>query len=451
MNMPQNLGDTTIQHPQFHTVTAMPDGITEPVTTFTYVKFKIKMYQIASPIVTDVYFHKNTDLNSLATKVIRIDKQLRKWFSSLPPELKLEQVSRQGIKEPPQDSRLFMLQALALQLAYDNVQILLHRPFLSQNMQNLAPGPSGERNTCEDIASTSPLSSCRSPSVHCRGTQSALLTSKDHCWESAIQSSNLGLYGQCLEYARETHAAAFLGINLFTASMVLCVFALSNPISTQAQLAKQAVTRIMSLSRFLANRSILSGQTNQVLRDLVNLILEKERRVILSEDRDPAPARFSYNQVVSTSRDILPMNTGLPLQPESFERVRDNDMIVQSPYNEQNSVPHTPIVEELANEAHSIPDFGNLNFDDGISTLQEGMQSSTYKMPIRKYQKADDKSYLAMFPGAQTQETWNIQSDVGVTSGQLHSGDRIMNSDIDVTNSIWQTWLWNPFPESYRG
>lgn len=374
VNMPQNLGDTTIQHPQFHTVTTMPDGITEPVTTFTYVKFKIKLYQIASPIVTDFYFHKNTDLNCLATKVIRIDKQLRKWFESLPPELKLEQVSRPGIKEPPQESRLFMLQALALQLAYDNVQILLHRPFLSQNMQNLAPGqPGGERNPCEEAIATSPLSSCRSPSVHSRGTQSALLTSKDHCWDSAIQSSNLGLYGQCLEFARETHAAAFLGINLFTASMVLCVFALSNPISTQAQLAKQAVTRIMSLSRFLANRSILSGQTNQVLRDLVNLILEKERRVILSVDKDPLPVRSSYNQVGTSSRDVIPMNTGLPLQPESFERLRDNYVIPQTPYNEQSAALATPMIGDATNEGHNIPDFGNLDFDDGISTLQEGM------------------------------------------------------------------------------
>jgi hypothetical protein len=362
----------------------MPDGITEPVTTFTYVKFKIKLYQIASPIVTDVYIHKNTDLNSLATKVIKIDVQLRKWFTSLPPELKLEQVSKQGIKEPTQDFRLFMLQALALQLAYDNVQILLHRPFLSQNTQSLATGPSEARNNCEETIATSPLSSCKSSPVRSHGTQSALLTSKDYCWESAIQSSNLGLYGQCLEHARETHAAAFLGINLFTASMVLCVFALSNPISTQAQLAKQAVTRIMSLSRFLAHRSILSGQTNQVLRDLVNLILEKERRVILSEDKDVPPAHCSYNQIVSTPRDIIPMNTGLPLHPEGFERLRDNDVVAQSPYNEQNPAPATPIVEDVINEVHNIPDFGNLDFDDGISTLQEGMWSSTQNLYMQR-------------------------------------------------------------------
>jgi hypothetical protein len=123
----------------------MPDGIAEPVTTFTYVTFKIKLYQIASPIVADIYFHRGADLDSLATKVMSIDKQLRNWFASLPPELKLEELCHKGMKDLPKNARLFMLQALALQLAYDNVQILLHRPSLSKNIKAWSLYPTERR------------------------------------------------------------------------------------------------------------------------------------------------------------------------------------------------------------------------------------------------------------------------------------------------------------------
>ncbi|KAF7589717.1 hypothetical protein BBP40_003915 [Aspergillus hancockii] len=418
VKLPQNLGDTKIEHPHFHTIATMPDGITESVTTFTYVKFKIKLYQIASPIVAGVYFHRDADLNSLATKVMRIDKQLRDWFASLPPELKLEEMAQHAREEPPQNARLFMLQALALQLAYNNVRILLHRPLLSQNIQGAVSASSGEK---ADTWRSGERSSTPS-----RGTQSVLLTSRDHCWESAVQSSNLGIYGQCLDYARETHAAAFLGINLFTASMVLCVFALSNPISTQAQLAKQAVTRIMSLSRFLSYRSILSDQTNQVLVDLVHLILEKERRVMLFVDKDPITALSSHNHARTTSRDVATIDATPPPHSECHEALRQNNSLPLSP-DETNLPLPTAFSEDITNRVHNVPDFGILDFDDGIATLQE-----------------------AMFPTASTQESWNLHSDVGIPAIPLPSCDRMLNADFDITNSIGQTWLWNPFSESYR-
>ncbi|OJJ50376.1 hypothetical protein ASPZODRAFT_90464 [Penicilliopsis zonata CBS 506.65] len=328
--LPENRGDTTLVHPAFRTVLAD----SSPVTTFTYVKCKIQLYRIASPIVADIYFHKNADRASLAAKVGRIDQQLRRWFAHLPPELKLKDLHEKASSSSSnfQDSsRLFMLQALALQLAYDNVQILLHRPLLLQT-------------DADDEFS-----------------------SRSQCWNSAIQSSNLGVYGPCLEEARDTHAAAFMGINLFTASMVLCVFAMSNPISSQAQLAKQAVKRIMSLSRFLAHRALLSDQTNHVLRDLVQLIFEKEMKAMLeTEDIQLRQSHQSHqNQIPESIPDVIS-----PTLPE--------DGLL------------------------GFPDFGSLDFHDGIATLQQ-----------------------AMFPDPE----W---IDVGTPRGIPLS-------------SIGQTWVWNPF------
>lgn len=364
VNMPQNLGDTTVQHPNFHSVTSIPDGTTEPVTSFTYVQLKIQLYQIASPIVTDMHFSRNADLTGLAARVMQIDKQLRSWFQSLPPELKLEELYRLGIKDTPQRARVFMLQALALQLAYDNVMILLHRPSLSQNIQSSTVASNEGPLSSESMARQLELSD------RTYKTKSVLLTSREHCWESAIQSSNLGLYGQCLDYARETHAAAFLGINLFTASMVLCVFALSNPLSTQAQLAKQAVTRIMSLSRFLADRSILSDQTSLVLRDLINLILEKERKVMLF-DRESTSIRPGHDHLTNPSQSMVNTHS----RPSMTSQVYQNTPNSQAPFGECNV--HVPFPDSLLleppHQTHGVPDFASLDFDDGIATLQEGL------------------------------------------------------------------------------
>lgn len=376
VNMPQNLGDTMVQHPSFHSVTSMPDGTTEPVTSFTYVQLKIQLYQIASPIVTDMHFSRNADLNGLAARVMQIDKQLRSWFQSLPPELKLEELYRQGIKDTPQRARVFMLQALALQLAYDNVMILLHRPSLSQNIQSSTVA------STEDSLSSEPASMATQSPDQTYKTRGALLTSRDHCWESAIQSSDLGRYGQCLDYARETHAAAFLGINLFTASMVLCVFALSNPLSTQAQLAKQAVTRIMSLSRFLADRSILSDQTNLVLRDLINLILEKERKVMLF-DRESTSIRPGHEHLIKPSRSMVNTHHF----PSVTSRVYQSTPNSQAPFGESNVPFPDSLLLEPIHQSHGVPDFASLDFDDGIATLQEGL--SLPILPSMSYQLTD--------------------------------------------------------------
>ncbi|KAL2430692.1 hypothetical protein ABEF95_012810 [Exophiala dermatitidis] len=294
VKIPENIGDTTVQHPRFRSTATMPDGTVEPVTTFSYSKYKFKLYQISSPIISDLYFHRGSNVSELAIKVSRINEELVSWFNSLPPELKLEDLFRNPAEPVTANTRPFMLQALALQIAYDNVQILLHRPLLSQDLRKFKASekPAGSHHdpefpTAIDTNTTSagtdtdttvkPATDTNAPDVH-----RILMSSRDACWDSAIRSSKLGRYQQCLATARESHACAFLGINLFTAGMVLCVVALARPLSAQAQMAKQAVARIMALSRFLSGKALLSAQTTKILKDLVHLIGEKEIKAMLS-------------------------------------------------------------------------------------------------------------------------------------------------------------------------
>lgn len=235
------MNDTDKEHAIFHTDAPTPNGKTERVTHFSYVKFKIRLYTIASPIVGDMHFHRAPDTSTLRRRVQQIDHELSTWFDNLPPELLLDRLSESS--EPSPTTPIFTKQALALQIAYDNILILLHRPLLPH----------------------APLS------------QPA--TSQSRLWESAIRSSLLTT--SYLDSARQTHAAAFLGINLFTAGMVLCIFALSDPLSERARQAKYAVARMLALSKRLEGRAMLAGQTTKVLGALVRVILEREMEAIL--------------------------------------------------------------------------------------------------------------------------------------------------------------------------
>lgn len=370
VKIPEVIGDKTVQHPHFKSTATMPDGSVEPVTTFSYVKYKLKFYQISSSIIGDLYFHRNPNVIELAAKVSRIHEELVGFHNSLPPELKLEELCSTPDEPVTPETRPFILQALALQVAYDNVQILLHRPLLSQDLQHFKDDKSsisdGQLNTGATGRSHSPSS---------RDIHQVLLSSRDHCWESAIRSSNLGNYQQCLRSARESHAAAFLGINLFTAGMVLCVIALSRPLSSQAQIAKQAVARIMALSRFLAGRVLLSAQTTKVLKDLVRLIGDKEVDAILSGSEVFENATTTTRAVPKNSMGrpkIFSADTSAPVSAE--ENAVNQLMDLQSQFQvEQQQTGSNAVAPEPPNSTNfDFSGLENLDFNNGLFTLQQG-------------------------------------------------------------------------------
>lgn len=80
-----------------------------------------------------MYFDRAEDKCCLRSKVMQIDQELRAWRASLPAELKLETLHEDLVDDTQPVVRIFKLQALALHMAYGNIQTLLHRPFLSQS------------------------------------------------------------------------------------------------------------------------------------------------------------------------------------------------------------------------------------------------------------------------------------------------------------------------------
>ena len=455
MRIPQNTDDTNIQHPAFRSTATMPDGALEPVTTFSYFKYKIKLYQISSPIIGDLYFHRSSSVSELASKVYRIDKELSDFFSSLPPEMRLEDLSRDPNEPATTSTRPFMLQALALQIAYDNVQILLHRPLLSQDLRNFK-ADSGSSDSQHSIYSPSQRHLANTAQLSPQHVHQILLASRDKCWESAIRSSKLGQYHQCLSSARDSHAAAFLGINLFTAGMVLCVVALSRPLSSEAQMAKQAVARIMSLSRFLSGKARLSAQTTKILKDLVRLIVEKEIKAMLSE------SEAAQNVRTTTGTGMRPSGSTIPSSTPAFG---DTTRVSQKLGSSQ---PSMQPEDEYAHDrmGPSVPDFmdnlefsgfENMDFNNGLLIMQQGKHTvpgpQSSRSSVHMNFRADTAG-TAMFPDVtafdpdqstndqtlQDTSQYNVENSYFTQTSGSDGGLQV--DDFNMMNAVGQTWLW---------
>lgn len=187
-----------------------------------------------------------------------IHAQLMLWQRQLPENLRLERYKDKTTLQAPS---LFQMQALALQLTYDNIQIILHR--------SLAFG-SGSQVSNKD----------RSPDDLPR---SAL--SRKQLFESALRTSELNDYSHVLHVCGKTHAAMHVGICLFTAGVVLCAFAISEPLSATSEAAKNGVMNILRFQHDpILNEHLLSAQSVKILEDLVTVLLRSEHRVIRGDD-----------------------------------------------------------------------------------------------------------------------------------------------------------------------
>ncbi|KNG83316.1 hypothetical protein ANOM_007577 [Aspergillus nomiae NRRL 13137] len=236
----------------------------------------------------------NNQLESLNA----IHAQLSSWKSQLPDKLRLETYK----DNPNSESRILEMQALALQLTYDNLQIILHR--------SAAFGVNKRGSHSND------------------GANPDNSFSQQQLLESALRTSQLHQHAQLLQACRKTHAVMHIGICLFTSGVVLCAIALAQPLSLASQKAKEGVMRILRLQDdSISSRHLLSIQSVQILRDLVTVVMRSEERAILgysSMPIGPIPERFDDGQSISAFPQADPIipdralldDTGVP-QPFS--------------------------------------------------------------------------------------------------------------------------------------
>ncbi|KPI34413.1 uncharacterized protein AB675_3872 [Cyphellophora attinorum] len=275
VELPQNIDDTLETCPGIGSYEVMEDGSSRRVTTLSYQRFKFRLYCIAEPIMKDVYFNDRRSVREVVNRIQAINAQLLEWQDSVPPELDLKNVSRHSLTHSRQyrSLRVFQVQALALQLAYDNIQLVLHRTLLFHIKGSLFRPPLNMPETMDEIS---------------EDVRRLSSISKDICWKAATRTSCIDRFPDVLKQSRNCHVGGYTGVQTFTAGFVLGIFALSQPLSTQAQEAKRAIGRLIKMPRLFGYRTAISDQTENILQRLLRVILDQEMRLLTVEGNHSA-------------------------------------------------------------------------------------------------------------------------------------------------------------------
>ncbi|KAJ5963153.1 fungal-specific transcription factor domain-containing protein [Penicillium waksmanii] len=256
-----------------------------PASLLSYKYLMSKLSVLIKDILTDLYrishqgANQNDSLNSrslqnLIRKVSRLDDRLRKWKKEIPATLNpstntanytsVEEMDAEvGASGPRFEQHIYQLQALSLELAYENARILLHRPLIAYRVT-----PRAETETENQTP-------CRNP----------LHFSLSACRDAALHTSNLG-ESPIFLLAADTYAAAFIGIHTFTAGVMLCILTSIKPLSPQSHESKMGLRRLIKMQTHLKSRteSTLASQGLEILERLTRLVMEKELKEMLASN-----------------------------------------------------------------------------------------------------------------------------------------------------------------------
>jgi hypothetical protein len=283
-----NMPDDVLENPYFIVPRSEQGYI---VCYSTYQKELNRLYLMASKALEAVVGSRTSGLSKelAGDEYLELVKEatenIQRWRSQLPDHLRLEP-KRDFLPHSGPSVRAHTLQSLSLQLTYDNILIVLHRPLLVRQVDHLSTihrqssGRSGiDFSIDHSIADVSgqPNNSrfeFVSPSVP--------MESPLHWWNAALRTSRVTELPLLAQLATDSHLVTFLAINLFNAAIVLAVIALSDPLSDTAQVVKRTITRILRLQDLLGRRSTLSKQTTMVLKSVITLLLRCESEAILA-------------------------------------------------------------------------------------------------------------------------------------------------------------------------
>ena len=263
-----------------------------------------RIYQITSPLLENIYgirySHDRSLRSQMPSMVMRIDQLMRAWQEDLPPHLHLDKNDDIGLASAVEE-KMHRLQALSLQLTYDNLMIVIHRPLLADQGYRRSRTQTSHRPQSIDADS-------ETASPH--KIQDVNDTSFRQCLNSALRISKVQQSKRnLLALARSTHLVSFLGMNLFTSSIVLFICALSNTLSDIAQEAKRGMARNLKMLKLLSGDGSLSMQCSIILQDLVQQIVDKEKEEMLRAlPTDDELAAFMPTRRNSYVDDYLGMN-----------------------------------------------------------------------------------------------------------------------------------------------
>jgi hypothetical protein len=249
-----------------------------------------KLYLLASPLIEIIFGIRTSQSASQEQRrkyhclVNDVSHRLENWRQSLPAHLAVE-FEYDVDPDSPTSLKVHRLQALALGLTFDSLIIILHRPFLTQQVDLLSKT---SLSNIQSTATANPqparinLNSLTSEESPAELPLLSTVSSAEHWWNAAVWTSKITELPQLAQLATDSHLVAFLAINLFNCAVVMVVCALSDLLSNKAQEAKRYITRIYRLQEILGRCSTLPMQSSTVLRDLIRMLLQQEEGAMLA-------------------------------------------------------------------------------------------------------------------------------------------------------------------------
>ncbi|KAJ5600165.1 hypothetical protein N7450_001232 [Penicillium hetheringtonii] len=434
VSMPLDMEDTQAVHPLLNSLEYTATNHPSRVTLGTYQRYKFELYTIASSIIGSIYNLDSPKSGDVRHQAAVINTKLVDWFEKLPAELRLKNDSEMHMDNLSSTElevyRLFELQALVLQLAYDNIQIVLHRPFLRYNGQ-LIMGPN-------------PRSPENQP------------TSFDQCKHCARRTcSILPRYAPVLLAAKNTHAVAYIAMQNFTAGVTLGMVALSDPGSAQSQDAKKGVANSISLQKNLAASSIVPSQTVKVLEGLFHLIFQREMRAFL--DGPPFDMTTVYSP--NPEGDLAARIAQKGQISNKVGRLRNERFSSAELSQDRNNTDYSP--EHLnaggrlqvASETETTAGPGVGAYQDSLLPLYAGVDQALDSVQQVLWECSDPMTNLGNYRppadeswGYQRTSAGNLQrsNDEVLLNSQIPSLEPVLEGLNDLNSSLpGQSWVWN--------
>lgn len=307
-----------------------------------------KLYMIASPVIRTVYGnrlgrkHRGAERDAYLQLVRDVTGRLWEWQQSLPPHLQID-LSQDCPADMTAASKAHLLQSLALQLTFDNLLIIIHRPFLTQQIDTLRgdlPSASNEPHSSSSNSRRNSTSFSVSPS-----------SSPRQWWDAAVRTARVTELPQLAQLATDSHLVAFLAINLFNSAIVMVVMALAAPLSDKAQEVKRTISRVFRLQQAFGRRSKLSTQSTVVLRNVIQLLLRREADAILTPVVRTNDKAGTDNDSASPSKHQISIKETLNL-PLGYPMRSENQGLENETLNDAN---------------------GQFSYDESLASVQRGM------------------------------------------------------------------------------
>ena len=290
---PDEFDDTGIPMPLGTYLKTLNDG--HPITRLSYHSCKYVLYDIKAQIISKIYtlrarasFQASSGgVQKLVNVVQAFDKKLKTWHDQIPPFFKRSKwASGDGDPSdvfndlyealPEYQERMkehLIMQTIALQVLYDYILILLHRPLLEYRM-------SSQKTRKQPPATSDPFPN-----------------SFKVCIDAALRIS----YAPASRFKYHC-PMSLITMHMFTAGVILCMPATMDPFSTLAHKTKGGVVRMIRSFKKLSSQSPVVAQSCTILEELMKVVLKRELELILRpEKQDDATDSDVGGQVESSS------------------------------------------------------------------------------------------------------------------------------------------------------